>query len=179
MACEDPIDEIDQARPAERRIVRLAASGRDVDFVARRAEPLDRGARIRIPRVDAGHRFSFEFSRHGQRVRRGRRYTGVVEHLHKVPRVEVIDDVGVPARLPVGRVHPLHVRDPGLVVGAPPRIRIASETRRQELGESLAVSAKHLLVVEQDSIEIEEDAHRRVAELRGQDKRCGTGETAK
>src|SRR5207245_11483943 len=99
MTRENAVDQIDQAGPAERRIVRLAASRRDVDFVARRPEPFARGARIRVPRVDASHRLPFEFSRHGQRARRWSAYAGELEHFHDAPRIDGIDDLRVASRI--------------------------------------------------------------------------------
>jgi len=64
-------------------------------------------------------------------------------------------------------------------VRAPPCLRSAAEPRREEIRQTLPISAEHLLVVEQDSVEIEEDVHREVAEPRVDLKRCGNGEIAK
>src|SRR5881628_4247065 len=63
MARENPIDQVEQAGATERCVVRLAAARGHVHPVPGRSEPLDRGASIRVARVDMRHRLPFEFPR--------------------------------------------------------------------------------------------------------------------
>ncbi len=109
-----------------------------------------------------------QLPRERERVLGARRNAGPIEHLDELPRVELIDDFGPSACIPIRFVHSLHVCDERVVVGAPPGVRVAAEPFGEDFPQPIAVPAEHFLVIEHDSGQVEQDVHsRRVPQPEG------------
>src|SRR5438093_1406603 len=149
MAAEDSVDQAGESRASEGGFVCLAPARGHVHAVPHPAEPLDCGSRVREARVHSGEGLPFELSGEAERVARGRWNAHPLEHLLEMARVEFVDHVPVPASVPVRFVRASCVGHEGLIVGPSPGIGISSETRREQRGQALPVSAESLLVLQE------------------------------